>query len=389
MTTHLDALILGLGAMGSATLWTLAKRGLKVAGVERFASPHPHGSTHGESRIIRMAYAEGEFYVPLLRRAYERWAELERDTQESLLLQTGGVFFGPPDSSTVRGSAASAAHHGLPHERLSHAQLKARAPWLRLDDDPSFEGLYEPVAGVLPPERGVAAMLREAQRLGAHLYPHTQALSWEADARGVTLHTSAGPLRASRLILTPGAWLPSLLHGLTLPLEVHRLTMFWFDPPGGVEPFSPDRFPIYIGKTHEGATFYGFPAVNGPEGGVKVAFHNPTLRVHPDAVDREVQPHEVEAMRAALRRYLPSLDGPLRKTATCLYTSTPDERFIMDVHPASPRVVVGSCCSGHGFKFTPAVGEVLACLALGEEPPVPIAPFRLAAHACAGHSSPA
>jgi sarcosine oxidase len=178
-------------------------------------------------------------------------------------------------------------------------------------------------------------------------------------------------------VLVPGAWLPELRNQADLPLSVRQLTMFWFSPRAGIDPFHPERFPIYICEAPEGPSLYGFPAMGGEAEGVKTAFHNLSIPADPNAKDRHVPSDEEPAMRAAIRRFLPSLEGPLIRTATCLYTQTPDGHFIIDRHPAFGRVVIASCCSGHGFKFCPAIGEALACMAIDQELPVDVSPFRL------------
>ena len=370
-----DAIVVGLGAMGSATLFELAKRGKKVLGIEKFCSPHSNGSTHGESRIIRQAYFEGENYVPLVLRAYELWHELEREAGERLLTPTGGLFFGKEDSTIVAGSIRTAKARGLKHEVLDAAEIMRRFPCFQLP--PDFVGLYESAAGVLNPEQCVSLLRSFAVRRGAEIRDNQAVLDWNDCGDGVEVRTDVGTIRAKSLVLTPGAWISELSKGLSLPLEVRRLTMFWFAPTSGVELFQPERFPIYICDDPPQRDFYGFPAMNGETGGAKIAFHLVSRAAEPDCVDRNVAQEEVEEMRETVRRFLPTLNGPLLRTATCLYTNTPDRKFIIDRHPLSKRVTVASCCSGHGFKFASAIGETLAHLALDTPPPVDVSGFCL------------
>ena len=370
-----DAIVVGLGAMGSATLFELAKRGANVLGIERFTSPHDFGSTHGESRIIRQAYFEGALYVPLVQHATKLWSELEQLSGQTLFLRTGGLFLGKETCELVRGSIRSVEQYGLPHQVLTGSEIRDRFPPIRANDD--FIGLFEPAAGVLLPERCVSVFRSLAIERGAEIHDNEEVLGWDASEGEVEIHMADQSYRARSLVLTPGAWLPSLLHGLDLRLAVQRLTMFWFEPTTGIAPLSPDRFPVYVCEAEEGPIFYGFPALGEPSDGVKVAFHDVSFPTDPNAVDRTVSPEEEEMMRETLRCYLPSLDGRLRRTATCLYTMTPDKQFVIDRHPISNRVILASCCSGHGFKFAPAIGEALACLVLEEDPPIDVSAFKL------------
>jgi len=359
--------------MGMTTLATLARRGCRVLGVDRFAPPHTRGSSHGESRIIREAYAEGSFYVPLVRRAREVWAELERETGESLLLETGGIFWGRPESPMVAGSIATAATWGLAHEILESAELRRRFPFFTVPD--GMLGLFENASGVLFPEVCLRAAERLARSSGAEFLTDVRVLGWEAGDRGVTVRTTQGEFSAGRIVLAAGAWLPELLGASPLPLEVHQQTLFWFRARNGAL-FDPAVCPIYIGEPDEECAFYGFPALGGAAGGVKVALHNVRNPVDPESRDPTVRPEDTARMCAVVARYLPGLEPAPLRAVTCLYTNTPDEHFVIDYLPGTRRVVVASCCSGHGFKFAAAIGEVLACLATDEVPGIDLTPFR-------------
>lgn len=359
---RLDVIVLGLGGMGSAAACHLARRGRRVLGLERFTAPHDRGASHGRTRVIRQSYYEDPAYVPLLLRAYELWRELERETGADLLRETGGLMLGDPGSAVVTGSLRSARLHGLAHEELTAADIRRRFPAFR--PPAGTVALYERAAGFVRPEAAVQAHLDRAAALGAALRFEEPALAWEETADGVRVRTARATYEAERLVVCPGPWAPSLLADLGVPLEVERQVLYWFEPEGGVEPFLPGRFPIFIWETPDGASPYGFPAIDGPTGGVKVAFYRApeAERCDPDAVDRAVRPGEAARMRAAIAPLLPALRGPLLRGVTCLYTNTPDKHFVIAPHPRSPRVTVACGFSGHGFKFCSVVGEILAQL---------------------------
>lgn len=376
MTRQHDVILIGLGGMGSAAAYQLARRGVRVLGLERHTAAHAEGSSHGKSRIIRQAYFEDPAYVPLLLRAYELWDQIERESDTPLLTITGGLMIGPPDSRTVAGARRSAMEHGLDHEMLDAADLRRRFPQLR--PAPETIALYERKAGFLHPEESVAAHLRQAAALGADLHFDEPALSWEARGDHVLVTTARGSYEAGRLIIAPGAWAPQLLRDLQLPLVVERNVLCWFEPRGGVEAFRPGRFPIYIWEVSERVQFYGFPAQDGPPGGVKAALFRAGAHTTPETIDRSIHPEDVEPLRAILATHIPDLSGPLIEAATCMYTTTPDEHFIVDLHPQHPNVVVASPCSGHGYKFASVIGEILADLATEGATRHPIGLFGLA-----------
>jgi len=372
VSATLDAIVVGLGAMGSATLAELAARGRRVLGLDRFVPPHDLGSSHGKSRIIREAYFEDPRYVPLVQRAYQRWAELERETGRTLVLRTGGLMIGPPRGALVSGARLSAETHALPHECLSAAETRAAYPALRVSDDAI--AVREPRAGVLFPEACIAAQLERARRHGAEIRGDEPALAWAPDGAGVEVRTARGRWRAATLVLAAGAWLGRLVPELDLPLTVTRQALFWFTPRAHPERFEPERFPIFIWEDEPGRFLYGFPDLGD---GVKMARHMEGEPTDPDGVRREVSEAETEALRAAVARCIPDAPGPLRASAVCLYTNTPDQHFIVDRHPAHEQVVIASPCSGHGFKFASALGEVLADLATGAAPAFDLGLFRL------------
>jgi sarcosine oxidase len=350
----LDIIIIGLGAMGSATACHLAKRGKKVLGLDRFAPPHAFGSSHGRTRIIREAYFEHPLYVPLVQRAYQLWAELEKESGRKLFRQTGGLMIGTPDSAVVAGAKRSAEEHQLKYEMLTAEDVRRRFPAVKPTDE--MVAVWEPRAGILFPEVCIEAHLALARKHSAELHFDEPALRWQADGEGMRVVTARGEYTASQLLLTAGSWVKSLLPDLDLSLTVERQIQFWFDPKHP-EGFRPHRCPVHIWEHGPARQFYGFPDLGD---GVKVAVHHEGESTSPDAVNREVAPEEVERMRDLVRKFLPGADGPLRSAVVCVYTNTPDGHFFIDRHPNHPQVLIASPCSGHGFKFSSVIGEVLA-----------------------------
>jgi sarcosine oxidase len=369
----LNIAIAGLGAMGSAAAFHLARRGHRVIGFDRFAPPHQLASTTGETRIIREAYFEHPQYVPLVQRAYECWDELERLSGASLLLKTGGLMIGAPDGPLVAGARTSAQTYDLPYEELTASELQRRFPAFRLS--PGMAALWEPRAGLLFPDRCISAQLDLARVSGADLHPDEPVESWSADAGGVSVVTSRGRYQADRLILSCGAWLPALIAGVRVPLSVERTVQHWFRAAENPDRFLPERFPVYLFEYERDLLFYGFPDTGD---GVKVARHHQGLTTTPEALDRRVGAAEVDGMRDLLAAYLTDANGVHLRSAVCMYTNTPDSDFVIDVHPESAHVIVASPCSGHGFKFSSAIGEVLANLATGAPARFDLSPFSLA-----------
>jgi sarcosine oxidase len=344
-----DAIVVGLGGMGSAALAHAASRGLRVLGLEQFQPGHDQGSSHGKSRVIRLAYFEDPAYVPLLRRAYELWRMLERQTGRRLLQITGGLMIGAPDSDVVAGSLRSAREHGLDHQLLDAAQIRARFP--PLTPGREVVALFEHQAGVVFPEEAIRAHLDAAVDNGAHAHFAERVEAWEVTASGaIEVRTSRGGYETGRLILAPGAWAPDLFKIDWLPLEIEPQQLHWFEPRGGAGPFASGRFPIYIWDLGSGIQFYGFPA--DEDGRVKVALFRSKVKGE-------------AAMRDALRPHIPALaDGVLVETVHCKYTLTPDQHFVIGHHPHHCDVVIASPCSGHGYKFASVIGEILADLAI-------------------------
>ena len=344
-----DVIVIGLGGMGSAAAAHAASRGKRVLGIEQFQPAHDQGSSHGRSRVIRLAYFEHPAYVPLLRRSYELWRRLESATGRDLLRITGGLMIGAPDSEVVAGSLQSAREHHLDHERLDAAQIRQRFPPFTPHE--GIVALHEGEAGVVFPEEAIRAHLDVAVDSGAHVHFDERVEDWQVSPSGtIEVRTSRARYQTERLILAPGSWAASLFKIDWLPLEVEPQQLHWFLPAGGAAAFSPDRFPIYIWDLGGGSQFYGFPA--DQDGRVKVAFFRSTVQGE-------------SAMREALRPALPALaNGTLVETVTCKYTLTPDHHFVIGHHPDHANVIIASPCSGHGYKFASVIGEILADLAI-------------------------
>jgi sarcosine oxidase len=354
-----DVIVVGLGAMGSAAAAHLARRGVRVLGLEAFPRGHALGSSHGESRVIRLAYWEHPDYVPLLHRAYALWHELEEASGKKLLIQTGGLFIGARDSMLVQGTLDSVRQHALAHQMLDADEVRREHPLLQVRD--SDVAIYENPAGLLLPELCVEAHAALAEAAGAELRYEEPVTDWAAEGTGVSVTTSAGRYSAERLVITAGAWLNRVVK-LDLPLRPERVPMFWLQPGVALDAFTPERFPVWLWDTGEPGLFYGFPHLNWP--GVKLARHHSGVACDPETLQREIQPADEAPIRSFVSRYIPALDGPVLHARACMYTNTPDEHFVVDRHPAFDNVTYAGGFSGHGFKFSTVIGEVLADLAL-------------------------
>jgi len=366
-----DVVVAGLGAVGSASAAALARRGLHVIGLDPHEPPHRLGSSHGETRMIRQAYSEGAAYVPLVRRAYAAWRELEERSGRRLLVETGGLLAGAPDGALLQGASASAERHGLPLDRPGPDATTRDFPWLRVD--PGHRVLVDPRAGHLRVEDCISALLAEARAAGADLRTGTSVVGWSSEGAALRVDTSSGPVRCAALLLAAGAWTASLREAPPLRLQPVRMVQHWFD--AREADFDAKRLPVFLLEFEPERYLYGFPDVGT---GVKAAFHHGGHPSHPDAVERTVAPGEIEEVRAALGRHFPGATWVPLRSEVCLYTLTPDRDFVVDRHPEDPRVVIAAGFSGHGFKFASALGEVTAELVTGREPGFDLSPFRLA-----------
>jgi sarcosine oxidase len=367
----LDAIVVGVGGAGSAALYHLARRGLKVLGLERFRMPHEMGSSHGLTRIIRLAYYEHPNYVPLLRRAYQLWRALERDSGERFLHVTGSIDAGPPGSPVFEGSRESCRVHDLPHEILTAAQLTRRFPAYRLPE--STLAVLQPEGGFLVPEKCIEAHVTLAKRSGAVVNEGERVIEWSAGGPGVRVRTDRSTYDTRRLVITAGSWNADLLPQLRPLIQPERQVLGWFVP-GRPEIFTPERFPVFNLTVDEGR-FYGFPAFGIP--GFKFGrWHHLGEAVNPDTMDREIHGRDEAVLRSFAERYFPEGAGPGLRFKTCLFTNTPDEHFIIERQMGEPAVAYASACSGHGFKFCSVIGEILADLTQLGETRHDIAMFR-------------
>ena len=371
MTASCESIVVGLGAMGSAAAYHLACRGQTVLGFDRFRPPHTQGSSHGETRIIREAYFEHPVYVPLVQRAYDLWGELEQRSGAVLYRRTGGLMIGTANCELVKGALRSAREHHLAHELIGAREIRERFPALDPADD--MVGVLEPRAGILFPEHCVAAHLELAREAGADLHFDEAVLSWECDTSSVRVFTQRGDYCARYLVVAAGPWVSGLFPELALPFAVERQTLYWFNAQRSRDLFDPKRCPIHLWQFDGRHFFYGFPDLGE---GVKVARHHDGRTIAPDAVDREISTAEIDDIRSLVRRFVPGTDGPLLKSAVCLYTNTPDEHFWIDRHPAHAQVLIVSPCSGHGFKFASVMGEIVSDLLIEGRPHFDLSLFR-------------
>jgi sarcosine oxidase len=354
-----DAIVVGVGGMGSAALFHLAQRHARVLGLEQFDIPHQWGSSHGLTRIIRLAYWEDPAYVPLLRRAFELWHELERLAGEELLVTTGSVDAGVPEGRPIRGALAACEQFGLRHEALDSAALHLRFPGYRLPSN--LVAVFQPDGGFLLSERCITAHVSAALQRGATVHTNERVINWDALGDHLSVHTDRSTYTTRRLIVTAGSWAGKLVRALQPLVTVERQVVMWLTP-RRPELFVRERFPVFYLHADEGS-FYGFPLFG--ELGVKLGrYHHLQQIVDPDRVDRAVHAEDEMVLRQAVRRYFPDADGPTTLMKTCLFTNTSDEHFIIDTLSDHPRIVVAAGFSGHGYKFCSVVGEILADLAL-------------------------
>jgi sarcosine oxidase len=384
-----DAIVVGLGAAGAATVYQLARKGSRVLGIDRFDPPHTMGSTHGDTRITRLAIGEGAQYTPLAIRSHEIWRDIERETGADLLTQCGALYIAPEaDDSVLHGrpgfltrTQEAAERYDIPIERLDATQVRRRFP--RFNMQSHERALFEPTAGFVRPEACVRAQLSLAAQLGANILRHEQFLRYDIDGAGlVTVETSRGRYTTRRLVLSMGPWIatavPSSLASL---FTIVRQVLVWFDVSDDIAAFEPARCPVHIWALADDHDIYGFPAVDGPHGGVKIATEQYAETTTADTVRREVSEAETaELFERFVAPCFPSVSPRVLRTATCLYTVTRDFDFIIDSLPDQPQVIVVSPCSGHGFKHSAAIGESVASVIRDEVPRVALDAFRAPWH---------
>jgi sarcosine oxidase len=377
-----DALVVGLGAMGSAVAFQLARRGLRVVGIDRFTPPHDRGSTHGDTRITRIAIGEGAEYVPLVRRSHELWREIEGATGSALLHQVGGLVIGDRDDRFLANTQETAMLHGVEHENLAEGELAARFPMFRV---PGGTGAYlEPAAGYVRAEAAVAAQLSLARRAGARLRLREKVRSWTASASGVAVETDTGVLEARELVLCAGPWITQLLPEATPLFAVYPQLLHWFPIRRGYDALR--AMPIFIWEmdgardefTHLAAGFFGFPAIDGLGGGVKLLTERYDATADPDQrSDEGMADAAAELHRSYLARYFPWVGTDPLRSVSCLYTNARGCRFMIGPHPEHRNVTIVAACSGHGFKHSPAIGEAVAQVIVDGRSEIDLAPFAI------------
>ena len=380
-SSHHDVIVVGLGALGAATLYQLSQRGVRVLGIDQFAPPHDQGSSHGDSRITRLAVGEGDEYVPFVQRSHVIWRELEARTGRPLMTTTGGLVLAPRDrvaehhgkSDFVRRTIACAERFGIAHEVLDAAGIRARFPQFELQGDEI--GYHERDAGFVRPEDAIGAQLAMARASGAQTRTGERVQAVEPVGNGdtVCVRTGTASFTADRVVVAAGAWLPEFLGRQAradwqADFSVHRQVMHWFDTGSAAADFAPGRFPIFIWMFGDGQEdyMYGFPSSDPAQPALKVATEQYVAATTPGTIDRTVSPEETAAMyRDRVAGRFPQIGGRALKARACMYTVTPDRRFVIDALDGLPNVLIASACSGHGFKHSAGLGEAIAERVLG------------------------
>jgi len=385
MENKFDTIVLGLGAMGSAATYQLAKRGNKVLGIDQFSPPHIFGSSHGDTRITRQAIGEGEQYTPLALRSYEIWREIEKETGKKLLEMNGGLIISSGAKTAINhvenffeNTIAAARKYNIKHEILDASQIRERFPQFNVQDNET--GYYEYNAGFLRPEECVGSQISLAEKYGAQIHRNEKVESFSENDGIVRVKTNFGEYEAKKLIVSAGPWFPALIEEEYAKFfKVIRQVLFWFDVKTSIERFEPKNFPIFIWELQGSKQgMYGFPAIDGQNGGVKIASEQYETTTTADTVNREVSEEEIKAMyENFIAPYFPDLSDKCVKAISCLYTVTPDSHFVIDTHPKYPSVIIASPCSGHGFKHSAAIGEVLAQLAIDGKSKIDINSFSI------------
>lgn len=372
MKKHYDVIVIGAGAMGTAASYHLAQRGTSVLVLEQFAVPHALGSSHGESRKIRLGFVDPASFE-LAQRSFDHWDALQEASGRRLLYRTGGLYLGPPGCTFIEDLRKAAGLHDLPLEKLDHAAIAVRYPQFQIPDH--YQGVVDGTAGMLRPERAVAAHAELAMRHGAAVHGHEPVQGWSTTHRHVTVETKRATYNADRLLICGGAWSTKLMAGLGVELSVTRQVLGWVWPKKPAL-FDLDTLPGWGIDDGEGHWYYGFPMLDGGVG-FKLARDWKATPVDPDTISREPTPADEEDFRPCLRRFIPEADGPTLAVRICMYTNSPDDMCIIDQHPRHENVFFACGFSGSGFKFSPVVGEALADLAMNGKTNLPMDSFRL------------
>jgi sarcosine oxidase len=376
MSVEFDVAVIGLGAMGSSAAAFAASRGAKVIGLEAYFPAHPLSSSHGDSRLIRLGYFEDPSYVPLLQRAYENWRALEAQLRTDILTVTGVLQIGAPDSKIVSGTRASCEMHGLAHQILDKQEMARRFPAFALDDGEI--GLLDPQGGYVRPEAAIMGYLKLAAEHGAALHFGEPVLSIDQGGNGVTIVSGTATYRARKVIVATGAWIAELVPQLRSRAVPIRQVVAWYQPSDGFVA-GPQRMPCFLRDDGEGGSYFGFPniGIDGVKVGRHAHFREP---IDPRAPNPPVNEADTALLDSFVRKRLPHAASMRARATTCRYTMLPSEDFLIDHVPGAPDVVVSSACSGHGFKFTSVIGELLADLALEGGSTLPHGLFSFARH---------
>ena len=367
-----DVIIIGLGAMGSASSLFLAKKGIKVIGFDSYKPPHKFGSTHGHTRVIREAYHEGTSYVPIVQRAYKLWSELEKKSKNQLLLEYGGLILGN-NGDHIKKANASAKKYKIPITNFTKNEIIEKFSVLNPPDD--FLGLYENRSGAVFPDRSIEFILSEAQKLGSvHNYDE-KVINWKKIDNYYQVTTDKGQYFSEKIIFSSGAWIKNLIPKLNLPIKVERQVLFWFKPKNNEEKFNYKYLPNTGWDLDNGLEFYTQPNIENH--GFKVAMHHNGKYIKPEDLDRKSNIEDLKTVRNFLEEYIPDANGELLNSTVCIYTDTPDLDFIIDFYPDDENIIVCSPCSGHGFKFTPAIGEICSNLVVHKSSKFDLSEFSI------------
>jgi sarcosine oxidase len=362
-----DIIVLGVGSMGSSSCYFLAKQGYKVLGLEQFTISHEFGSHAGQSRVIRKAYFEHPDYIPLLIRAYQNWKQLEKETGEQLYFKTGLVYFGPPDHIVMQGVNQSASLYGIELENVNRDEIKKRFPQFQIPEN--YQCLFEPDAGFVRPEKTIQLYTELAKKNRAQINTNEKVLDWEKDGDGIVVNTDKNHYHCNKLVITAGAWAGKMIPGFEKKLKITRQFISWIKPKNESD-FSLGKFPCWLlADDKKPGVYYGFPSLSpekfGQPAGLKLSHHHAAVETDPDHVNRQPTPEDEENLKWALNKYFPGVFESFLTEKICLYSNTSDENFIIDKLPGyEDRVVIACGFSGHGFKFVPVVGEILADLVI-------------------------
>jgi len=376
-----DTIVIGLGAMGSAAVYQLAKAGKHVLGIDRFSPPHDRGSSHGDTRITRLAIGEGRHLTPFVRRSHDIWREIERETGVELLTVTGGLIISNPSATAhthvpqfFENTIAAAKAHGIPHELFDATAIRRRFPQFRVHDNDA--GYFEPEAGFLRVDPCIRSQLQLAQKFGAEIATNEKTTGVVQSADGITVETDRTTYRARHAILSVGAWVPDFIDRKVAPLfRIFRQELHWFDLEGPIADFEPGRFPIFIWEMQgAGKAIYGFPAIDGARGGIKIASERYDATTTADSPNSKTS-DAAEMHRNLIAGNIPRVGSRCLRTETCLYTVTPDAGFVIDRRPDMDKVIFVSACSGHGFKHSAAIGEALAQRVVDGNSRLDLSPF--------------